>query len=316
MPAHAMTSAAAFIAGDWGTSHLRLALCGADGQVLELRQGPGAAESRGKFAESLDALCADWRAAHGELPVLLCGMVGSAFGWREAPYLACPAQTHELADALVSPRADVQIVPGMKCTNPLGAPDVMRGEETQLLGAATGSLAPGIDAGKTLVCMPGTHTKWVSMYDGVVQEFLTAPTGELFALLSNHSVIVRDATTLAVHRAAEFERGLAEARRHPEIPVLHKIFQARTLRLDQQLAPEGAASWMSGLLIGTDVAGALQLLEAAGPGAAIHVIGATGLVHAYATALAAFGRRAVAVDGGAAAFAGLAYLHRELDRRK
>jgi 2-dehydro-3-deoxygalactonokinase len=311
-----MTLPATFIAGDWGTSNLRLALCDDHGRVLEMRKGPGAAESRGRFAETLDGLCSDWRAAHGQLPVLLCGMVGSAFGWREAAYLPCPAQVYELIDALASPRAGVHIVPGMKCTNPLGAPDVMRGEETQLLGAVSGALAPAIDAGKTLVCMPGTHTKWVSMYDGVVQEFLTVPTGELFALLNDHSVIVRDPTTPVVHRAQEFERGLAEARRHPEIPVLHKIFQARTLRLDGQLSPEGAGSWISGLLIGTDVAGALQLLETGAPGAAIHVIGTSELVQVYARALAAFGRPAAAVDGGVAAFTGLAYLHRELERRK
>jgi 2-dehydro-3-deoxygalactonokinase len=309
-----MTSTASYIAGDWGTSNLRLALCDQDGQVLELRKGAGAAQSRGRFAETLDALAADWRAAHGELPVLLCGMVGSAFGWREAPYLACPAQTQELAQALVSPRANLHIVPGMKCTNPLGAPDVMRGEETQLLGARSGSLAAGIDVGKKLVCMPGTHTKWVSLYNGIVQEFLTVPTGELFALLNEHSVIVRDENTPLVHHPAEFERGLAEARRHPEIPVLHKIFQARTLRLDRQLSPQGAASWMSGLLTGTDVAGALQLLDAADPSVPVHVIGAGELAAVYGTALAAFGRPSQAVDGGAAVFAGLGCVYRELDR--
>jgi 2-dehydro-3-deoxygalactonokinase len=311
-----MTLSPSYIAGDWGTSNLRLALCSEDGQVLELRKGPGAADSRGKFAETLDALSAEWRAAHGPLPSLLCGMVGSAFGWCEAPYLACPAQTQELGDALVSPRADVRIVPGMKCTNPLGAPDVMRGEETQLLGATCGSLASGLQLGKKLVCMPGTHTKWVSMFDGLVQEFLTVPTGELFALLSDHSVIVRDRNTPVVHQAAEFERGLAEARRHPEIPVLHKLFQARTLRLDKQLSPEGAASWMSGLLVGADVAGALQLLDDADPHAPVHVIGTAELVQAYAIALAGCGRVARAVDGAAAAFTGLACLYRQLEGRE
>jgi 2-dehydro-3-deoxygalactonokinase len=311
-----MTFPPSYIAGDWGTSNLRLALCSEDGQVLELRKGPGAAESRGKFAETFDALSSDWRAAHGPLPSLLCGMVGSAFGWREASYLACPAQPQELADALVSPRVDVHIVPGMKCTNPLGAPDVMRGEETQLLGAICGSLAAGLEAGKQLVCMPGTHTKWVSVYDGVVQEFLTVPTGELFALLRDHSVIVRDQTTAVVHHAAEFERGLAEARRHPEIPVLHKIFQARTLRLDQQLSPQGAASWMSGLLVGTDVAGALQLLDDTDPHAPVHVVGTAELIDAYAAALTACGRVAQAVDGTGAAFAGLGYLYRQLEGRQ
>jgi len=129
-------------------------------------------------------------------------------------------------------------------------------------------------------------------------------------------VIVRDVSTAVVHRAAEFERGLAEARRHPEIPVLHKIFQARTLRLDEQLAPEGAASWMSGLLAGTDVAGALPLFDAVDPGVPVHVIGTTELGRAYVTVLQAFGRAAQAVDGAAAAFAGLAYLYRELERKE
>lgn len=308
-------SRSAFIAGDWGTSNLRLALCDEDGQPLEVRKGPGAAESRGKFAETLDGLSADWRATHGALPTMLCGMVGSAFGWKEAPYLGCPAETLELADQLVAPRANVYIVPGMKCTNPLGAPDVMRGEETQLLGAVTGALAPLIDAGKRLVCMPGTHTKWVSMHNGSVQEFLTVPTGELFALLCEHSVIVREPSTPVVHRAADFERGLAEAARHAEIPVLHKAFQARTLRLDRQLSPEGAASWMSGLLVGTDVAGALQLLGDDEPRASVYVIGTSHLAQAYSAALVAAGRKAEAVDGEAAAFAGLGFLHRELARR-
>lgn len=311
-----MTFPAAFIAGDWGTSNLRLALCDEDGQALDLRKGAGAAESRGKFAETLDGLTADWRQTHGELPVLLSGMVGSAFGWQEAPYLTCPAEAVELADQLVSPRAGVHIVPGMKCTNPLGAPDVMRGEETQLLGAITSSIAPLIDVGRKLVCMPGTHTKWVSLHNGSVQEFLTAPTGELFAMLCEHSVIVRDKSTPLVHRAPEFERGLGEAARHPEIPVLHKAFQARTLRLDKQLSPDGAASWMSGLLIGTDVGGALRLFGARDTHDVVHVIGTPQLVQAYATALAGAGRTVEAVDGEQAAFAGLGYLHRELERRR
>ncbi len=144
----------------------------------------------------------------------------------------------------------------MRCTNPLGAPDVMRGEETQLLGALRlGNLA---GAGRQLVCMPGTHTKWVSVSGGVVQEFLTAPTGEIFAMLCDHSVLVRDKATPITHVAPDFERGLAEAVRHPGAFV-HQIFQARSLRLDKQLSAEGAASWTSGLLIGADVGGALTM---------------------------------------------------------
>jgi len=307
-------SKAAFIAGDWGTSNLRLALCDGDGHTLETRKGPGAAAARGRFAEVFDELTQDWRATHGDLPAVLCGMVGSAFGWREAAYLPSPAELAELADALASPRASVHIVPGMRCTNPLGAPDVMRGEETQLLGALNG-LAAGLDAGRQLVCLPGTHTKWVSVQGGLVQEFLTVPSGELFALLCDHSVLVRDPAMPVTHRAAEFERGLQAAARHPEIPLTHKLFQARSLRLDQQLAPEGAASWTSGLLIGTDVAGALQLFPELDARAPVYVIGAPHLTAAYSIALTRAGHQARAVDGEAAALAGLSWLHGELARR-
>jgi 2-dehydro-3-deoxygalactonokinase len=303
---------AAFIAGDWGTSNLRLALCDAAGGVLELRKGAGAADSRGRFAEVFDGLAADWRGAHGELPAVLCGMVGSAFGWAEAPYLPCPAELAELADALVAVRPGVHIVPGMRCTNPLGAPDVMRGEETQLLGAQQQAR---LGAGRQLVCMPGTHTKWVSLLDGIVQEFITVPTGELFALLCEHSVLVRDPATPILHRAAEFERGLAESARHPEIPMLHHLFQSRSLRLDKQLSAEGAASWTSGLLIGTDVAGAARLFADHDRKVPVLVIGTPRLIENYSTALARAGFAAEGVDGESVAWAALGHVHRELVRR-
>ena len=304
-----MTIGAAFIAGDWGTSNLTLALCDENGQALEIRKGPGAADSRGRFAEVFDQLSADWLRAHGALPSVLCGMVGSAFGWREAPYLPCPADLHELADGPIGVRDGISIVPGMRCTNPLGAPDVMRGEETQLLGAQ--SLSSTMSTGKQLVCMPGTHTKWVSLNGSVVQEFLTAPTGELFAMLCEHSVLVRDQATPIEHHARDFERGLAEAAKHPDVSLLHRLFQSRSLRLDKQLSAEGAASWMSGLLIGTDVRGALSLFSQHEADAPVYVIGAPKLTESYAHALTRSGRRAIQIDGARAALAGLGYVYRE-----
>jgi 2-dehydro-3-deoxygalactonokinase len=306
-------SEAAFIAGDWGTSNLRLTLCDDDGAVLDTRAGPGAAAARGRFAEAFDTATADWRRLHGGLRAVLSGMVGSTFGWREAPYLPCPAELYELAGRPVTARDGVQIVPGLKCINPLGAPDVMRGEETQLLGAR--QLEPEIGMGRRLACMPGTHTKWVSLQNGVVQEFLTVPTGELFALLCEHSVLVRDQATPLEHRAAEFERGLAAAARHPGVPLMHRLFQARSLRLDQQLSAEGAASWMSGLLIGTDVGGALPLFGALEANSPIYVVGAPRLTDTYRITLERHGRSAVSVDGSAAALGGLAYVFREQERQ-
>jgi 2-dehydro-3-deoxygalactonokinase len=306
-----MTNSPAFIAGDWGTSNLTLALCDATGHALESVKGPGAAESRGRFAAVFDELTARW-VGGGRLPAVLCGMVGSAFGWREVPYLPCPADLNELADEPVAARDGVRIVPGMRCTNPLGAPDVMRGEETQLLGAQ--ALDASMSRGKQLVCMPGTHTKWVSLNGSVVQEFLTAPTGELFAMLCEHSVLVRDPATPVIHDAAAFERGLVESAKHPEVSLLHKLFQARSLRLDRQLSPQAAASWMSGLLVGTDVGGALPLLANHDVDAPIYVIGAPQLTASYAVAIAHRGRTAVQIVGARAALAGLAQVYREQER--
>jgi len=309
-----MTSRAAFIAGDWGTSNLALALCDEDGQALETRKGPGAADSRGRFAEVFDDLAADWRKAHGALPAVMCGMVGSAFGWREVPYLPCPADLYELAEEPAVAREGVSIVPGMRCTNPLGAPDVMRGEETQLLGAQ--SMDSSMSTGRQLACMPGTHTKWVSLNGSIVQEFLTAPTGELFAMLCEHSVLVRDPSTPIAQVPADFERGLAEVAKHPHASLLHQLFQSRSLRLDKQLSAEGAASWMSGLLIGTDVRGALSLFSQHDPGAPVYVIGAPKLTESYALALTRSGRQSVQIDGTKAALAGLGFVFRERERQK
>ncbi len=301
-------SAAAFIAGDWGTSNSRFMLCDSQGRCLETRTGPGAAAARGRFAEVFDEATSSWR-DRGRLPAVLCGMVGSTMGWLEMPYLPCPADLGELADARGSPRAGVHLVPGMRCTNPLGAPDVMRGEETQLLGSL--QLVPALASGRQLVCLPGTHTKWASLHDGVLQEFLTAPTGELFAVLCEHSVLVREKSTPLEHHESEFERGLAEATRHPGL-LLHQVFQARSLRLDAQLTAAGAASWTSGLLIGADVGGALPLFAAHDASAPVYVIGAGRLVQAYSQALTRHGRETVGIEGDQASVAGLARIHREL----
>lgn len=294
----------AYIAGDWGTSNLRLRLCAADGAMLDFLEGPGAADSRGRFAEVFDGLTERWR-RKGPLPVLLCGMAGSTFGWVEAPYLPCPEDIDSVAGSLTRARDDVRIVPGMRCSNPLGAPDVMRGEETQLLGAL--ALHPELATGRHLVCMPGTHTKWVALHDGTVLEFLTVPTGEIFRMLCDHSVLIRDRDTPIVHHAREFERGLVESGKRAGVPLLHRLFQARSLRLDKQLSAEGAASWTSGLLIGTDCAGALPLFDDAEP--TVCIIAAANLVGLYEAALARLGRPVMRVMGEEAAFAGLARIH-------
>jgi 2-dehydro-3-deoxygalactonokinase len=295
---------AAFIAGDWGTSRLRLYLCDAANNVLETRIGRGAAAARGEHEQVLDSEIAGWETSSGPLPVVLCGMVGSSIGWVQAPYLPAPADPRTLAAACISLRAGrVRIVPGVSCRNRLGAPDVMRGEETQILGAM--NLEPALRQGVRLICLPGTHTKWVVINDGAIVEFLTAPTGEVFELLSKHSVMVRDGFDEREMNDAAFEAALARVRTHPEVELLHRIFEVRSRRLTAEMPAEDAASFMSGLLIGSDVAGAARLFAAETRGKPVCLIATPELVRAYTSALRGFDLTPQVIDGGSAALAGL-----------
>ncbi len=299
----------AHILGDWGTSRLRLYLCDAANNVLETREARGAAAARGEHEQVLDAETAAWRADAGPLPVVLCGMVGSSIGWVQAPYLAAPADPQRLAAASLSLRGGaVRIVPGVSCRNRLGAPDVMRGEETQILGAM--SLEPALRRGAHLVCLPGTHTKWVVVRDGAIVEFLTAPAGELFELLSRHSVMVGDAAGSREVNQSAFKAALGRVRELPQVELLHRMFEVRSRRLLGEMPEAHAASYMSGLLIGSDVAGAVRLFATELSAAKVRLIGAPELVRAYSSALETFGLGAQVIDGGAASLAGLGEIHR------
>ncbi len=303
---------ATLVAGDWGTSRLRLFLCDADGTVLDSVDGPGASEARDRFPETFDALLIDWTRQHGALPAVLCGMVGSSFGWTQAPYLACPARPQQIAGACVALRAGrVHIIPGLSCRNRLDAPDLMRGEETQILGALY--LDPALQLSRQLLCLPGTHTKWVLLDEGTVQEFLTATTGELFALLCAHSVLVSDSPTRAgfipVTSGPAFVRGLEEHKRSPAAGLLHRMFEGRSRRLMNDLASSDAAAYLSGLMIASDVSGALALL-ATGISAPVHIVGSPQLTSLYAAALESQGRDCRPIDGAAASLAGLVHVHR------
>ena len=149
---------------DWGSSSLRAMLIGADGIEWETRSSTQGAStldgSAAAFEAVLDGLIGDWRDAMPELPVLACGMVGSQHGWREVPYVPCPSDASVLADAALTVTwrgAPVHLLPGLRCEGAVGIPDVMRGEETQVLGAV--HLRPGLGE-RSCIVMPGTHSKW------------------------------------------------------------------------------------------------------------------------------------------------------------
>jgi 2-dehydro-3-deoxygalactonokinase len=300
-------SEAAFIAGDWGTSRLRLYLCDARGSVLARGEGEGAAvpDCAGRFA----AAVAPWDKAHGVLPAVLGGMVGSTIGWKEVPYLRCPAKPEGIAGAALRFEAGgraIAILPGLSCTGKTGAPDVMRGEETQILGALR--LHPALARGRHLFCLPGTHAKWVAVEDGAVTQFQTALSGELFELLRRHSVLARDGGEVDKDSAA-LTRGLDFVRANAQTDLLHLLFSTRARVVTGDMAKSDAASYLSGLVLGKDIATALKLFDRDGP---VQLICTPALAALYGRVLKAYHVPAAVIDGDAAALAGLVHAHTEI----
>jgi 2-dehydro-3-deoxygalactonokinase len=298
---------AKFIAGDWGTTHLRLFLCDGDGNALDHRSGPGAAESTGRFATVFATQTTDWKAQHGSIPAVLCGMVGSSFGWVQAPYVPCPARPAQIAAACTAIDGGIHVVPGLSCRNRFDAPDVLRGEETQLLGALS------LLERRQLVCLPGTHTKWVMVEEGQVRDFFTAPTGELFAVLRDHSVLVRPPLGGdAAIDAEAFNAGVASVAAQPDAQVLHRLFECRSRTLSGDLPATAAAAYLSGLLIASDVHGALRTLSSTFVPSTVVLVGAPELTQLYASACAPMGLDTKQVDGVTASLAGLTQIYRRL----
>ncbi len=278
------------IAVDWGTSSARAYRLAPDGAVLARRESAGGIlrVPEGGFPAALTEMVGDWL-AEGETRVLLSGMVGSRQGWQEAPYLACPAGLDELAGAVVPvpfAGATVRLVPGLSAEDAAGTPEVMRGEEVQVFGALAGR---GEDA---LLCLPGSHAKWVRVARSRIAGFTTHMTGEAFAALSGHTILGRMMTGPAQVGPA-FEAGVARAA--DEGGLLHHLFGTRTLGLFGRLAPEDAASYLSGLLIGHEVAAAMT------KPALVHLVGSGPLMALYGRAIALEGGEAVTGDPDAAA---------------
>lgn len=288
---------AAFLAIDWGTTNRRVYAIDADGAVVATERGDQGvlAISPGDFAAELAGI----RQRFGDRPVLCAGMVGSVRGWVEVPYLRCPADFGALARALhwVEPRT--AIVPGLSIVDG-GRGDVMRGEEVQLLGSVPAELAPP-DA---LLCQPGTHCKWAWMVGGRVDRFRTTMTGEMFALLRGHSLLA-DFLKGEVTGGTAFREGVAAA---GDATLLTRLFGVRADALLGLRSREDSASFVSGLLIGSDVRE-----QALGPGQVVHVLADPALGGLYAAAIALAGGRAVSVDSQAAFVAGITAIWRMAD---
>ncbi len=286
-----------WIAVDWGTSNLRVWAMGETGVLATAAsdQGMGGL-ARDGFEPALLALIGDWLTPGRQTPVIACGMVGAKQGWAEASYRATPcapvASSGLCAVPTVDPRLTVWIVPGLCQSKPA---DVMRGEETQIAGAL--ALDPGFDG---VICLPGTHSKWAHVSAGEVVSFQTFMTGEMFALLAAQSVL-RHSIAAEGQDDAAFDEAVTEALSRPD-RLAARLFSLRADGLLHGLSPIAARARLSGLLIGTELAGAKPYWL----GQHVRLIGSDALVANYARALAAQGVAAEPLPAAACTLAGLA----------
>ncbi len=279
---------------DWGTTSLRAYRLLPSGEVAEARSAPQGILQvpAGGFEAVLLNLVGDWITPN--VPVLASGMVGSRQGWVETPYLPLPCSPEALADHLVpvplQQGGTVHVVPGVQYANPQGRMDVMRGEETQALGTT-------LNTG--LLILPGSHSKWVQVQDGLLKKHITFLTGELFAALHQHTLLGRLMTATDPHEAA-FAQGVRDglAPAAGSGGLLHQLFEVRTLGLFEQLPGEGLYDYLSGLLMGTEIREACAAFPEA---TERRVVGASALSKRYLQALALAGLSAVAEPPDAAA---------------
>jgi 2-dehydro-3-deoxygalactonokinase len=291
MGGKSMRWADGFIAVDWGTTNRRAYLIDSGGkQSGEFEDGKGILSvPDGGFPAAI----AEIREKLGDRPLLLAGMVGSNRGWKDAPYVPCPAGIDDLARKLVWAGEREAIVPGVSYVGD-GRADVMRGEEVQVLGA----VAAGLVDSNALVCHPGTHNKWTVLHKAEIHSFRTVMTGELFSLLKEHSILA-DLLKGPVEDNDVFKGAARHAIFNESLPA--ELFSVRASVLLGEMRKEDAASYASGLLIGTDV----RIGLAVPTGAQVVVMGRPELTRLYSAALAEAKREAVELDGEQCFLAGI-----------
>jgi 2-dehydro-3-deoxygalactonokinase len=265
---------------DWGTTNRRAYVLDSQGNVVRQHNDEmGILAVQGNFEASLQTLLS--RLELEQADVIMSGMVGSRNGWREVPYLEADYRIMDLPRAMVEVEnslSDVRcrIVPGYRFIDRHGLPDVMRGEETQVLGAL---VLGAQDDGRFV--LPGTHSKWVAIQDGLVSDLITFMTGEMYALLGKHGTL----SNLMQERQDSpeaFEAGLSAA---GEGGFTHMAFTCRALVVTGVMPAEHAASFLSGLLIGAELNEAGQRAVSKGNRQTVHVVGSETLEPRYRQAL-------------------------------
>jgi 2-dehydro-3-deoxygalactonokinase len=274
--------------------------------------GPGISlftDGSADIAATFFQLTESWRKQFFVQQALLCGVVGSNIGWLTTDYISCPISllNDRLAPKKVPQSNDqkinIQLVPGLKCLRENHIPDSMRGEETQLIGALLTD--PALSQGEQLVCLPGTHSKWVWLNQGSVGEFITGLSGELFAVLEQHSVLlsqldVPDYNHCPDHFALGIERTETGSN------LIQLLFETRSRQLSGQLSASAARAFLSGLIIGSDIRGIMQRSNT--QHSEVAFIGKPELCNHYQSACQQLGYNGRIIDGEKLVLAGLHFL--------
>jgi 2-dehydro-3-deoxygalactonokinase len=295
-----------WIAVDWGTSNLRAWAIGRDGGIVhDASSASGMAKlTRDEFEPALLALIGGWLPAGRKTPVIACGMVGARQGWIESPYneTPCPPASAQSARTPPTgdPRLDVRIIAGVMQREPA---DVMRGEETQIAGLLQKS--PGFEG---VICMPGTHTKWVRVKDGKIVTFKSCMTGEVFALLAEQSVL-RFSVGGDGWDDKEYDSAVRAALAQPEA-FAGALFSIRASSLIAGLSQAAANARLAGLVIGTELAAT----RAYWSNGAVSMIDNGRQAALYATALKIAGAAATLLPAQDVTLAGLRAAHANFAR--
>lgn len=296
-----------WIAVDWGTSNLRVWGVGRNDEIVaEAASGNGMAKlDRAGFEPALLELVGDWLSSDHQMPVIACGMVGAQQGWIEVPYRQAPCKPVLIGSvghpATIDPRVKMMVLGGIKQTSP--APDVMRGEETQIAGIL--SERPTFEG---VLCLPGTHTKWVRIGAGEIVHFRTFMTGELFSLLSLHSIL-RHALSNSGWNEIEFANSVRSTVAEPA-DLAGRLFSIRAGSLISSLDPATAKARLSGLLIGAELAAARAYWQDRD----LIIVGNGAQSEHYAAGLRMLRRSPDIIDASHITLAGLKSAYRQIAR--
>jgi 2-dehydro-3-deoxygalactonokinase len=291
-----------YICADWGTSNLRVYLMNGDGSLVEEKKSDqGLLAAKGKFKETLEGLCQQWFQQYSGASVYLSGMIGSREGWVDAGYLDTPYNLTGLPNHLKAvpdqPRP-TWIVPGVRHFEKNdNSADIMRGEETQILGAIE-----HLDINDAIFVLPGTHSKWVQISNRHLMYFNTYMTGEMYNIIKENSILRFSVEDGHPELDDAFIHGVELAKKGASL--LNQLFTVRTSDVLGLIPKESQASHLSGILIGQEVSHARTHFG----DKPIYLIGSDHLTSLYQGALRHLGHDTQLISGDIASRAGLHYL--------